>query len=132
MRRRLLLANSHAESGGGDLPSDGLPPESTSFGFPLYLNITTLDYEDDSIAEYMRPVDDVSNAFYDWLFSNKDSNDADGLVNIGDNEIYINGCLVTEVSFTSWYSFNFQINNPPFDRAYFPDKEEGLWGINYK
>jgi len=131
MRRRLLIANSHAESGGGDLPSDGLPPESTSFGFPLYLNITTLGYEDDSIAEYMREQDNINDAFFDWLYENRVSTDMTGRVNIGDNEIYINGCRVTEIKYSSFSDFHLYFDNPPFDDVGI-STDRVLYGYIYK
>lgn len=130
MRRRLLLANSHAESGGGDLPSDGLPPESTSFGFPLYLNITTYDYEDDAVIEYYREADDISRAFIDWLNDNTIiAGGVGGYVDFGSNEIYINGCLVSAITMLTG-TFEFDFKTPPFDGVALD--EFGLYGTKYK
>lgn len=130
MRRRLLLANSHAESGGGDLPSEGLPPESTSFGFPLYLNITTYSYEDDAVIECYREIDDISRAFIDWLNDNTIiSGGVGGYVDFGSNEIYINGCLVSAItSVTNIFLFDFK--TPPFDEVILD--EFAMCGVNYK
>lgn len=130
MRRRLLLANSHAESGGEDLPSDGLPPESTSFGFPLYLNITKYADETDGFIEYERGHDDVSEAWYDWLVEKGgDIIGGEGDIDIGDNEIYINGCRVTAVDY-SWGSYLIYFKTPPFYEVFIDDT--GLYGSNYK
>lgn len=133
MRRRLLLANSHAESGGGDLPSEGLPPESTSFGFPLYLNITKLATEYDDYIEYYREADDIGNALCDWL-EEREPNDGggSGLINIGDNEIYINGCRVTEVELAAYQDFIFYFKNSPFDEVLMSKMEKTLYGYLYK
>lgn len=133
MRRRLLLANSHAESGGEDLPSEGLPPESTSFGFPLYLNITKFAAEYDDYIEYERGEDDIINAFIDWL-EERESNDGggSGTVNIGDNEIYINGCRVTEVELAAFQDFMFYFKNSPFDEVLMSKNEKTLYGYLYK
>lgn len=130
MRRRLLLANSHAESGGGDLPSDGLPPESTSFGFPLYLNITKCDYESDDYIEYMRDHDDVSEALQDWLYDNRiNDSGAYGHVDLGSNEIYINGCLVSAIIFVA-NIFEFDFKTPPFDEVSLDSS--AMYGLIYK
>lgn len=129
-RRRLLLANSHAESGGGDLPSDGLPPESTSFGFPLYLNITKYSYEDDAAIEYYREADDISSAFIDWLNDNPIiSGGMAGYVDFGSNEIYINGCLVSAIIRIA-NVFEFDFKTPPFDGVSLD--EFAMYGTNFK
>lgn len=116
MRRRLLLANSHAASGGGDLPSDGLPPESTTFEFPLYLNITKFEYEYSYEICYYREADEISIAFGEWLIEHLEEGILDRPVNIGDNDIYINGCRVAEVMYEGSTNFVFNFDgNPKFD-----------------
>lgn len=130
MRRRLLLANSHAESGGGDLPSEGLPPESTSFGFPLYLNITKYSYEYGDGIEYHRDHDDVSEAWLEWLDEKSEGiYVGEGDIDIGDNEIYINGCRVTEVIMV-FGAYEIYFKTPPFDWVSIDDT--GLYGANFK
>lgn len=114
MRRRLQLANSHALGNSGGLPSDGLPPESTSFGFPLYLNVVDLDYEDSYGLEYVREGDDISMSFCNWI---KDQYQDNSVIYFGDNEIYINGSRVTRIyDGTSEYSIT--LNDQIFDELY--------------
>lgn len=133
MRRRLLLANSHAASGGEDLPSEGLPPESTSFGFPLYLNITKYAAEYDDYIEYERGDDDIINALCVWLEEREsDPGLGSGTVNIGDNEIYINGCRVTEVEVAAFTDYMFYFKNSPFDEVFLSKTENTIYGYIYK
>lgn len=114
MRRRLQLANIHVLGNSGGLPSDGLPPESTSFEFPLYLNVVDLDYEDEYGLEYVREGDDVSMSFYNWIGNQYRDNDD---IYLGDNEIYINGSRVTRI-YDAISEYSITLNDQIFDELY--------------
>lgn len=78
-----------------DNPWGDLPPESTEFGFPLYLNLTVYDANTD---EWWREEDDVSSALYQWCEENLVGDDTDSYVPLSDDtKIYINGGLVDEI-----------------------------------
>lgn len=76
---------------------EDLPAESTSFGFPLYLNVTEFGYEDEWERGYKRQADDIGRELYQWLY--------DKIREYGLNEyvfeplesIYINGDRVYSV-----------------------------------
>lgn len=49
---------------------EDLPAESTSFGFPLYLNVIEFGYEDERCIFYKRTPDEVSQQLYQWMMEN--------------------------------------------------------------
>lgn len=85
--------------GGGN---EEILPESTEFGFPLYLN-TTIIYDDGSEMQRSRPADELGKQFYEWIVAN------DSLPTIGgftlskallnNNPVYIDGKRLIEVTF---------------------------------
>ena len=84
-----------AASKPSDSPWGELPPESTEFGFPLYLNLTEYIADTD---EWWRYDDDVSSALYQWCQDNLVGDSSEGYVPITeDTKIYINGGLVDEI-----------------------------------
>lgn len=92
MERRRALLSVLPSSGGSD-GGDTLPPESTTFAFPLYLN-TTMDLGD---GTYGRDADDISMAFFEWCENNQEDGKVEEEVAINitdDTPIYINGLRV--------------------------------------
>lgn len=78
-----------------DNPWGDLPPESTEFGFPLYLNLTEYYAEYD---EWQREPDDISEALAQWCCDNLIGSMTEGYVPLTeDTKIYINGGLVDEI-----------------------------------
>ena len=103
MRRRALLAVSTISSG-SDNPWGDLPAESTTFEFPLYINITKKN--PDNPDEWLREADDLLEQLFDWLVENATIEDA-GLHYkvpselLASNNIYINGGLVEKAIYYS-------------------------------
>lgn len=97
-RRRALMAAVSQKS--SDNPWGDLPPESTEFGFPLYLNLTEYDAMSD---EWYRTEDSINTDLYEWCEQNFVEQDfvdssASGYVPLtADTKIYINGGLVEEI-----------------------------------
>ena len=95
-RRALMAAVSQNPS---DNPWEDLPPESTEFGFPLYLNLTEYDANMD---EWYRTEDSISTALYEWCKQNFVNQGGDGTIEgyvplTADTKIYINGGLIEEI-----------------------------------
>lgn len=126
MRRRALLAVSTISSG-SDNPWGDLPAESTTFAFPLYINITKRNphYPE----EWLRDADDLLLQFFNWIVENATIED-EGLHYrvpselLASNKIYINGGLVEEAIY---YSGNIELRGKtiPFDEVYM----ETFYGI---
>lgn len=97
-RRRALMAAVNQKS--SDNPWEDLPPESTEFGFPLYLNLTEYDANND---EWYRTEDSISRALFEWCEQNLVKQEVDNPMIEGyvpltaDTKIYINGCLIEEI-----------------------------------
>lgn len=114
-----------------------LPPESTSFEFPLYLNITELDYEDADYKEYIRNIDDdIIVQLTNWFDANyRVHNSYDGsweYINLDEShQIYINGSLITQLKRQPWTTAIECFPAPsPFTECF---AELGfLYGIVYK
>ena len=71
LRRRMLMAKK--PSGGGATYDDyfgEIPPESTSFGFPLYITVP-FDRIEDGYRHYYREVDNLSMQLFEWANENK-------------------------------------------------------------
>ena len=93
-RRRALLAAS-AASGGGGVVDDyfgQIPPESTSFTFPLYLTIPYIE-TNNGYRDYYREADGISEALKEWFFANAEVSETPWatLYHIDNPDIYING-----------------------------------------
>ena len=126
MRRRALLAVSTISSG-SDNPWGDLPAESTTFAFPLYINITKRNphYPE----EWLRDADDLLLQFFNWIVENATIED-EGLHYrvpselLASTKIYINGGLVEEAIY---YSGNIELRGKtiPFDEVYM----ETFYGI---
>ena len=123
MRRRALMAASKPS----DSPWGELPPESTEFGFPLYLNLTEYNADMD---EWVRYGDDMSPALYKWCNDNLVGDSSEGYVPITeDTKIYINGGLVDEIimDFGTYYIYGASL---PF--AYVVFDYDNLYGYGAK
>ena len=98
-----------------DNPWGDLPPESTEFGFPLYLNLTEYDAMSD---EWYRTEDSVSEALSQWCEENLIGNELNGYVHLSDEtQIYINGGLIEEIY---WDAGNYYMTGSklPFEEVY--------------
>lgn len=114
-----------------------LPPESTSFEFPLYLNITELDYEDADCKEYIRnSADDIIVQLTNWFDANyRVHNSYDGsweYINLDEShQIYINGSLITQLKRQPWTTAIECFPAPsPFTECF--AELDFLYGIVYK
>lgn len=74
-----------------------LPAESTSFGFPLYLNVTEFGSEDEWGIYYQRTPDEVSQQLFQWLNENIRPSGQHPVVPLPVS-IYFNGVLGIETS----------------------------------
>ena len=120
------------------MPSEGidfgeLPPESTRFEFPMYLNLTKLDFEDEDYYEYLREDDDITIQLYDWFEANAEYNKWTQYeyINLDDTcQIYINGVAIRSLIRDEMTEEIFFMDAPaPFDSVYL---KYGLWGYIYK
>ena len=99
-----------------DNPWGDLPPESTEFGFPLYLNITEYD---NSYGNWRREIDEINQSFSVWCSDNcvYDDTFLSGYVPVTEEtKIYINGGLVEEILF-DFGSYILHGENIPFDEV---------------
>lgn len=119
MRRRALLAVSTISSG-SDNPWGDLPAESTTFEFPLYINITKKnpDYPD----EWLREADDLLEQLFDWLVENATIDKGYEHYEVpaellASNNIYINGGLVEKAMY---YSGSIELSGEtiPFEEVF--------------
>lgn len=53
-----------------DIDWEDLPHESIVFEFPLYINITDFEEEDEWAIYYLRTPDEVSQQLYQWMMEN--------------------------------------------------------------
>lgn len=106
----MLLAASKP-SGGGDFGD--LPAESTRFEFPLYLNITQFDYEDEYVTEYVRESDGIGSQLEDWLRPQL----SDELYLDDSCRIYINGEQINSIV-VDYGTFYFHPAPAPFDDVF--------------
>jgi hypothetical protein len=117
-RRRALMAAANLKSSNN--PWEDLPPESTGFGFPLYLNLTKYDADND---EWYRTENSISTALYEWCEQNfveqkDDFSTIVGYVPItADTKIYINGGLIEEIYKDSG-NYYMTGSKLPFENAY--------------
>lgn len=95
MRRRALMAASMQSGGGGDGIYDeffgNIPPESTTFEFPLYITVPLV-----SIEEWGRAYEkqgNIVNQLVDWFFANADVYEDRfyTVYELYEPDIYING-----------------------------------------
>ena len=93
-------------------------PESTEFGFPLYLNTEVVD-ESDTIVRRRDP-DELSLALYSWLNDNKGNTWGDIPSSLlQENPIYIDGNLVTSIhAMLVDVEFDFDVNNYGYGNAH--------------
>lgn len=90
MRRRALLAASAA-----DVEDEDLPPESTTFEFPLYLNTRIITKTSDQLYR-TREADEISEQLREFYITNTIGNNQyvpDSVLKA--NPVYIDGALVT-------------------------------------
>lgn len=98
-RRNILLAST---IGGGEDDNEEVLPESTEFGFPLYLN-TTIIYDDGSEMQRSRPADELGKQFYEWIVANDSRPTIGGFTLskalLNNNPVYIDGKRLIEGTF---------------------------------
>ena len=75
---------------------EDLPAESTSFEFPLYLNVTEFSYEDEWEIGYKRTPDEVSQQLYQWIRQTFGRFSPSNLKPLTES-VYFNGSLATKV-----------------------------------
>ena len=131
LRRRALLAASQPSGGGewGDLPT-----ESTRFEFPLYLNITKLDYKFEDVYEYLRESDDISSQLYDWFAANAEQSKIGRYeyIDLDDTcQIYINGVAMRHLTRYEMTEEILFFDAPTPFAEIFLDRF-GLYGVIYK
>ncbi|MBR6631229.1 MAG: hypothetical protein IKK89_04715 [Alistipes sp.] len=111
MRRRLLLANSHAASGGGSYDEifGEIPPESTEFGWPLYITVPFKEVVEGSTNRiYYKEPSDIVSKLWDWCIENKEFIETSGSVETYEAyppELYVNGVRINTMSgdFNLWF-----------------------------
>lgn len=116
LRRRFMILR---KSSGNDNPWGDLPAESTTFAFPLYINI--IKQRPEYTEEWYRDGDDLLEQFYDWIFENAtidhiDSNEVPPEL-LASNKIYINGGLVEE-AIERYGTIELYGEAIPFDEVY--------------
>jgi len=105
MRRRALLAASQTGTGGGGGTYDDIfgeiPPESTEFGWPLYITVP-FDSQTDSLRYYYKEPSSIVSQLYDWFFENAEVTEKfpETYFDIYDPDIYINGVKVGQITCT--------------------------------
>lgn len=103
MRRRLLLANSHAASGGGDYDEifGEIPPESTQFGWPLYITVPFQGVAEESTNRvYYKEPSDIVSKLWDWCVENKEYIESSFIVDEYEAyppELYVNGVRINTI-----------------------------------
>lgn len=110
MRRRALLAVSAASGG----ESEDLPPESTTFEFPLYLNTRIIEKTSDFLYR-SRESDDISNQLLQFYYDNYRGSGIGG------------GGTGTGISSPNWPK-NFFINYPVFIDGYQVENVSAMMG----
>ena len=130
MRRRALLAASMPSGGDGGIDFGELPPESTEFAFPLYLNITEFSYDYGDELEYFREGDEISDLLRGWFLDNcKKDNDGYSLELTKNCQIYINGSPIATLSMLTFES-EIRLNPIPSPFSLVTLTEGGwLWGF---
>ena len=101
MRRRALLAASKPSGGGGGTYDEyfgEIPPESTEFGFPLYITVPFYEVGKDFRFYYKDPSDIVSQ-LVEWLFENAElwEDFFETYYEIYDPDVYVNGDKMTRL-----------------------------------
>lgn len=106
-----------------------LPPESTEFAFPLYLNITEFSYDYGDELEYFREGDEILDLLKEWF--------EDNCIELGSSvymlelteecQIYINGSLISTLRKPRFGSeIKFEPAPSPFSSIMLYD--DALWG----
>ena len=124
------MAASKPSGGGGEWGD--LPAESTRFEFPLYLNLTKLEYEDEYYYEYLREEDDITSQLYDWFDANAKYNGRTYSITLDDTcQIYINGVAIRSLfRYDATEEVYFLDAPTPFAEVMLD--VGGLWGYIYK
>lgn len=93
MRRRALLAASQSSGSGGTYDEffGNIPPESTTFEFPLYITVPFVETEN-TFRVYQK-TDDIIGQLKEWFFANADvyENMFIDVYELYDPNVYING-----------------------------------------
>lgn len=113
---------------GGGIDFGELPPESTEFSFPLYLNITEFSYAYGGELEYIREGDEIVNLLKEWFLDNCTRNNYYSELELTENtQIYINGSPITTLRKPNLGSeIQFEPAPSPFSSVYLD--EDALWG----
>lgn len=115
-------------SGGGGATYDDyfgeIPPESTSFGFPLYITVP-FDSIEDGCRIYKRAGDNITLQLWDWADQNKELISDLGPIKTYEaypEELYINGAKVEYMyadtnmmdgEINAWFFFASRIDGEP-------------------
>jgi hypothetical protein len=104
MRRRALLAASQTGGGGGTYDDifGEIPPESTEFGWPLYITVP-FNSQTDSYRYYYKEPSSIVGQLYNWFFENAEVTEHifETYYDIYDPDIYINGVKVGQITCTN-------------------------------
>ena len=96
LRRRLLLAKKPSGGGTYDEYFGHIPPESTEFGFPLYITVPR-NSDSNSNADYQKNSDSIVAQLFNWCNENCEIEESVGFFTtyaVGFNGLYINGVEV--------------------------------------
>lgn len=116
------------QSGGIDFGE--LPPESTEFSFPLYLNITEFSYDYGDELEYFREGDEILDLLKEWFLDNCIEIGSFGytLELTEECQIYINGSPISTLyKYSLGEEILFKPTPSPFSSVMLFD--DVLWGF---
>lgn len=106
MRRRALLAASMPSGGGGTYDEffGQIPPESTSFQFPLYITVP-FDEVTENSRYYSKPWDEIIQQLYDWFVENATVTDLGWMkiYELDNPDVYINGEKISQMYYDDAY-----------------------------
>lgn len=136
MRRRALLMASMTSGGGGGGTYDEvfgeIPPESTEFGWPLYITVPYIENVE-NFRNYEKPPSDIGLQLYNWIMENYEEDQSMFVSTCFSYppELYING---ERIEYFSWDVFMGQMQqNPSFHTAKIFEgfiREDGLISVD--
>lgn len=120
-------------------PNDNRPPESTSFGFPLYINTDLSTKEDDgTMACCWRESDQLTEGLVQWIYSNLVQGPVQGDIVpeelLAQNPIYIDGNRIIGIEENFGYIvLTPETHNLPIDTTFssLSYEFEGFWDLLY-
>lgn len=114
------------DSGGIDFGE--LPPESTEFVFPLYINITEFIYDYGDELEYFREQDEILDFLEEYFWNNCENHDYSYELELtNDCQIYINGSPISTL-YKPLGGTEIIFNPAPSPFREVMIEEGGLWG----